>query len=60
MDRQERHQQQKEKQRDQKNKQEQVYEDQQQKQRLPLHPFWFVIGAVLVLLAVYTWTIGIW
>jgi hypothetical protein len=60
MDRQERHAEKKEKQRDEKNNAEQAYEDEQQKKRLPLHPFWFVLGAVLVLLAVYTWTVGIW
>lgn len=60
MDRQERHQQQKEKQRDEKNKEEKAYEEEQQKHRLPLHPIWFVIGAALVLLVIYTWTFGLW
>ena len=60
MDRQERHAQQKEKQRDEKNKDEQAYEDAQQKKRLPVPLVWFVLGTALVLLAVYTWTVGIW
>jgi hypothetical protein len=46
----------KEKQREEKNKAEKAYEEQSQKERLPIKSAWvMVIGIVLTLLAVYTW-----
>ena len=60
MDRQERHQQEKQKAREEKNRDEQAYEDEQQKQRLPLNPFWYALGTMLVLVVIYFWTVGIW
>jgi hypothetical protein len=60
MDRQERHQQAKQKERDEKNQAEKAHEEVTQKNRLPVHPLWFVLGTAAVLAAVYTWTFGIW
>lgn len=60
MDRQDRHQQAKQKEREEKNKEEKVYEEVQQKKRLPVRPIWFVLGTALVLAAVYVWSFGIW
>lgn len=60
MDRQERHQQEKQKAREEKNRAEQAYEEESQKNRLPLHPAWFVLGTSLVLVVIYFWTVGIW
>lgn len=60
MDRQERHQQDKQKEREEKNRAEQAYEDEQQKKRLPLHPFWYALGTMLVLVVIYFWTVGVW
>ncbi len=60
MDRQERHQQEKQKAREEKNRAEKAYEEEQQKHRLPLNPFWYAVGTMLVLVVIYFWTIGIW
>lgn len=60
MDRQERQQQAKQKAREEKNRAEQAYEDEQQKQRLPLRPFWYAVGTMLVLVVIYFWTVGMW
>jgi hypothetical protein len=57
MDHREQHQQHKEKVRDQKIKEERAYEEEQQKNRLPIHPAWLMVGGVLLtLMAVYVWT----
>lgn len=59
MDHQEKHRQQKEKAREQKNTAEQVYEDKQQKRRLPVNSIGLiVVGVVLTVAALYAWTMG--
>jgi hypothetical protein len=60
MDRQERHQQDKQKAREEKNRAEKAYEEEQQKRRLPLHPLWYALGTAMVLVVIYVWTVGIW
>jgi hypothetical protein len=56
MDRKEEHRQQKEKERDEKKKAEKAFEEESQKQRLPINSAGLmVIGIVLTLLAVYAW-----
>jgi hypothetical protein len=60
MDRQEKHQQQKAKERDQKYKKEKVYEEVQQKRRLPVNSVWLiVVGVLLTAVIVYVWIVGI-
>jgi cytoskeletal protein RodZ len=60
MDGQEQHQQQKAKEREQKNKEEKVYEEMQQKRRLPVKSVWLiVVGVVLTALIVYVWIVGL-
>ncbi len=56
MDRQEKHQQQKEKERVQQKKVDKAHEDESQKKRLPMNPVWLILGIVLTLLVVYFWT----
>jgi hypothetical protein len=56
MDRQEKHQQQKEKEREQQKKVDKAHEDVSQKRRLPMNPVWLILGIVLTLLVVYFWT----
>jgi hypothetical protein len=60
MDRQEKHQQQKAKEREQKNKEEKVYEEVQQKRRLPVNSVWLsVVGVLLTAIIVYVWIVGL-
>jgi hypothetical protein len=56
MDRKEQLRQHKEEQREEKNKAEKAYEEQSQKERLPINSVWVMaIGIILTLAAVYTW-----
>jgi hypothetical protein len=56
MDRKDERRQHKEKERDEKKKAEKAYQEQSQKERLPVNSVWIMaIGIVLTLAAVYTW-----
>jgi hypothetical protein len=56
MDRKEQQRQHKEKEREEKNKAKKAYEEQSQKERLPINSVWLMaIGIVLTLAAVFTW-----
>jgi preprotein translocase subunit Sec61beta len=57
MDHQEKHKLQKEREREQKKKGEKVYEELEEKNRLPIHPAWVVVlGVALIGMVVYVWT----
>jgi hypothetical protein len=60
MDSQEKHKQRKEKEREEQKKIDKAHEEETQKNRLPLNPFWWVIGVALTLFVLYVWTVGIW
>jgi uncharacterized membrane protein len=60
MDRREQHREHKEKERQQKNKDEKAYEEAQVKRRLPVNSVWLIVlGIVLTMAIVYTWTVGL-
>jgi hypothetical protein len=56
MDRKEQQRQRKEKEREENKKAEKAYEEQSQKERLPVNSVWLMaIGIILTLVAIYTW-----
>ncbi|HEY4232141.1 MAG TPA: hypothetical protein VGM76_01825 [Lacipirellulaceae bacterium] len=58
MDHQEKHKLHKEKEREQKKKSEKVFEEQEEQNRLPIHPAWVVVlGVALIGTVVYVWTV---
>lgn len=60
MDQQEKRQQKKEKEREEQKKIDKAHEEESQQNRLPIHPVWWIVGAVLTLVVIYYWTIGMW